>query len=597
MAIQDTTRRSDLLAASLIAGGYLVVATLWILLSDRAVEMIVPPHQLDRITGFQTIKGLTFVTVTAGMLLVLVLRRLRQTRGAERQAAATQEQLLAFADNFPGVVYIRDKQNRFVVLRGVMPPGVRSDEMIGRTDQALHTPDTYARLVNRDQEVIETGQPSQFVESVTINGVTIHYLVHRFPMSSPNGERWVAGLALDVTERQIAEDRIREMARELEKASRMKDQFLANLSHELRTPITAIRLWTEVLRDPKPDDLETVREAAAMIHHSAITQTLLIEDLLDITRIIGGRLKVEFRPVALRDVIRKTAELLQPMADEHHVEVRLDLQDDGAQCRMLGDSRRVQQVFWNLLNNAIKFSKPGQTVDCTLRRSGDEWVLRVADRGCGMTPAMLEHVFERFRQPADGKTAGIGIGLSIVKHLVEAHGGSVLAESDGEGRGATFTVRFPLAEDAMLRPDPEAAAPQPRLSPPSNGDGSSELRGLRILLVEDDPDTRTALTRILERYGAAVTAVESAEAALSIDTDLDLLLSDIGLPDIDGYELVRRLRQRPGWANRPAIACSAYALPEDRTRALDAGYDEFLTKPIDAEELLKGLERHVREMV
>ena len=587
----DAAKRSDLFAAGRIAGGYLLFAALWILLSDRAVAVIVSPSRIDDITRFQTLKGLLFVFVTAAMLMLMVVRRLAHTRKAEREAADTLRRLLALVDHFPGVVYIRDAQNRFMLLRGDVPGSVKS--AAGGAEETPHAPETYARQVKRDAEVIATGQPSQLVESITIEGETTHYLVHRFPLTSPTGERWVGGLAVNITERHQAEDRIREMARELEQASRMKDQFLTNLSHELRTPITAIRLWTEVLRNPSPDDMATIREAATMIQHSALTQTLLIEDLLDITRIVGGRLKVEFRPMRLDEVVRKTVELLLPMGEEHQVSIDLDIL--AAPCRMLGDARRVQQVVWNLLNNAIKFSAQRGKVICRLVRDGDDWLLRVIDHGRGIARQQLPHVFERFRQneePHRRSEAGIGIGLSIVRHLVEAHGGTVCAESEGHGLGAVFTARFPAVVEAALGPDvgglSSADAQDFGTQPfgvPTNGDRI--LTGRRILFVEDDTDSRSGMALLLGRAGAAVTAVESAEAALAQSGDFDLLLSDIGLPDRDGCELIRALRQRDDWKNRPAVACSAYALPEDRTRAIEAGFDDFVTKPVEPDEMIR----------
>lgn len=597
MPFSQVTRakRSDVIAAIRIGVFYLIVAAIWILLSDRAVELLVPADRLDRITGFQTIKGLSFVVFTAVLLSWMVLRRINQIRQAEREAEHTQARMLAIADHFPGVLYIRDPQNRIRFIRGDLPQGVSAEAILDKTDESLHDPVTWQRLTSRDQEVIATAQSTQLVETVTIRGRTIHYLVHRFPLTSPEGKTWVAGLAVDITERQTAEDRIREMARELEQASRMKDQFLANLSHELRTPITAIRLWTEVLRDPSPDDMATIREAALMIQHSALTQTLLIEDLLDITRIIGGRLKVQFEPMRLNDVVRKTVELLLPMAEEHRVKMVVNLDASGP-CPMLGDARRVQQVVWNLLTNAIKFSEPDGEVTCTVSGDGDDWLLTVVDHGKGIPSQNLPHVFDRFRQNEQGRRssdAGIGIGLSIVKHLVEAHGGSVTARSEGPGRGATFTARFPAASNLAAANEPDPGSPEEEAaSPPKNGNAGAPvapLEGVRILLVEDDTDSRTAMTLLLGRAGAVVTAVDSAEAALALHDNFDLLLSDIGLPDRDGYQLIRELRSRSAWQGRPAIACSAYALPEDRTRALEAGFDRFMTKPIEPEDLIQSI--------
>jgi len=579
------SKRSDFYSAFRIAAIYLLFAALWILLSDRAVSLFIAPSQLEGHLWFQTLKGLAFVLVTSVLLMMLVMHRLGQTRQAAREAADLQQRLLAFVNHFPGVVYIRDSQSRFILLSGQIPSGgVPPERLIGRTDEDQHTPETFQRLVKRDKEVIASGTPTQLLESVVVAGRTLHYLVHRFPLTGPQGEPWVAGLGIDITERQQAEERIRELARELAKASRMKDQFLTNLSHELRTPVTAIRLWAEVLKDPSPTDMETIREAATMIQHSAQTQSLLIEDLLDVTRIIGGQLRVEMLSVRLDEVIHKTLELLLPMANEHEVRFELEIVEQPP-CKMLGDARRVQQVIWNLLTNAVKFSEPGGAVRCRLVRDAGEWVITVSDEGRGIAREHLTHVFERFRPLEMNQKrieGGIGIGLSIVKHLVEAHGGVVRADSPGLGHGATFTVRFPTA------PQSDAADRAiDTLPPPLVPSREMPLNGRRVLVVEDDADSRSAMTTLFRRSGAEVVAVDSSEAALALEGRFDVLVSDIGLPGRDGCALVRELRERPEWQEALAIACSAYALPEDRSRALDHGFDEFVTKPVESADLIE----------
>ncbi|CAA9440451.1 MAG: hypothetical protein AVDCRST_MAG64-4119 [uncultured Phycisphaerae bacterium] len=585
-------RRSDLSSALRITLIYALFAAVWILLSDRLLELAVGPDRVDRLRWLQTAAGLLFVVITAGLLFGVVTRRLRQIRAAQTESADTAARLATFTDNLPGVAFIKDAGGRFVFARGrSTDAAVPMQDVLNGAFLARLTPDERAMIARNDQAVFEGGSGSQLVETLALPAGLRHFLVHRFPLRGPAGEPLVGGIALDVTERTEAEARIRQLARQLEDASRMKDQFLSNLSHELRTPITAIRLWTEVLRDPDPGDMETIREAVGMIRHSAVTQSLLIEDLLDVTRIIGGRLTVDQRPMSLADVVRHTVELLEPMAQEREATVRTALPTTAAggveRCPMLGDARRVQQVVWNLLTNAIKFSGPRGEVDCRLARDADEWVLTVSDHGVGIRPDQLAHVFDRFRQTESTRVrpeGGVGIGLSIVKHLVEAHGGTVSAHSEGENRGAKFAVRFPAANEAAARPadDTPLAGLEPAAAP-----ATQPLFGRRVLLVEDSADSRTGMTLLLGKAGAKVTAVDSAEPALSAGDGFDMLLSDIGLPDQDGCELVTQIRRRPEWRGRPAIAISAYALPEDKARALAAGFDDFVVKPVDPDKLIE----------
>ncbi|HEX8911520.1 MAG TPA: hybrid sensor histidine kinase/response regulator, partial [Humisphaera sp.] len=434
------------------------------------------------------------------------------------------------------------------------------------------------------------------------------FLMNRFPLAGPDGEPLLGSISLDVTERQEAEGRIRDLARELESANRLKDQFLSNLSHELRTPITSIRLWTEVLQSA-PEDVSAVREAADMIHHSALAQSRLIEDLLDITRVIAGKLKVEPAPISLGDVVRATLDLLAPMAAER--EVRVEAAVPPGRQPVLGDARRLQQVAWNLVTNAIKFSKPGSAVRVSVEpdagghgggnghAAAGGWRLTVADDGMGIPPDLLPKLFERFRQQDSSKTraeGGLGIGLSIVKYLVEAHGGDVSADSPGEGLGATFAVRLPATAEPLPEPqaEPSVSAPAAAAASPAATAAAAtgvvavghELDGVRVLLVEDNADSRNGLSLLLRKSGATVYPAETADAAAAVSAEVDVLLSDIGLPERDGCDLVRELRGRPGWADKPAIAISAYALPEDRDRALRSGFDAFVVKPIDPDALL-----------
>ena len=624
-------RAGDAWGAGRIVLVYTLLSAVWILASDRVVKALVPAA--DEITEFQTFKGLFFVAATATLLWGLVLRRLRQVRLAEVDRSTSEDRLTTFADNMPGTAYIKDADGRFVFIRGQAAPGAPSAaSLVGKTVHDVVDLATADRIWASDAEVLRTGQPSQLVEPIEVGGSPFHYLIHRFPLRGPGGQPLIGGVVFDVTERTLAEGRIRDLAKELEAASRQKDQFLSNLSHELRTPVTAIRLWIDVLKSSTgPDDMEAVREAAQMIENSAISQTQLIEDLLDVTRIIAGKLTLERGAMDLAAVVRQTVALLGPMADEREVGVDLTVPQDGP-AAVVGDARRVQQVVWNLLTNAIKFSHgrgrvrvdlsrhhavAAEPANATRNASGsgnaagrppatDEWVLAVSDDGVGIGPDLLPKLFERFRQAENSRNraeGGLGIGLSLVKHMVEAHGGRVSAHSDGAGKGSTFVVRLPAASEAALAEvgglggrgagrlgDPTgrpaklpAATVVAAASAPT---AAAPLAGRRVLLVEDNADSRTGMALLLGRAGATVKSADDVDSALSAGDDYDVLLSDIGLPDRDGCELIAELRTRPAWRGKPALAISAYALPEDRKRALAAGFDGFVTKPVDPDQLI-----------
>lgn len=565
----------DAWAAGRIAFIYAGVAGVWIFFSDRILEAFFTSRQLDQITRFQTFKGLAFVLATAVLLWVLIRRRLKQMRSIHGSYLATRDRLDTVADNLPGIVLIKDAAGRFVFLRGRSAVSVDLEALLGKTEESFVGPVAYANIREQDLTVLRTGLGSQGIQTLEIDGVTRHFLVHRFPLKSESGAPWVGAISLDITERQNAETKIRLLAREMEAVNHQKDQFLSNLSHELRTPITAIRLWTDVLRSCAADERGTIREASDMIHNSAMAQSRLIDDMLEMTRIAAGKLKVELALISLSRVVRETVNLLAPMAEERQVTLDVLLAENEI-APIQGDARRVQQIFWNLMTNAIKYSNAGGHVIIRLERENDLWALQILDQGIGIGPELLPKLFERFRQADTARTkfeAGLGIGLSIVKYLTVAHNGSVTAESAGEGKGSTFTVRFPIAVGTPTELDVQKKA------------GPLVLSQRTILLVEDDADSRQGMASLLRRAGAMVHAVETADAALASEI-CDLLLSDIGLPGRDGYDLIQTLRKDPAWKHKPAIAVSAYATPEDKDRALSAGFDAFIVKPVDPDDLV-----------
>jgi signal transduction histidine kinase len=365
-------------------------------------------------------------------------------------------------------------------------------------------------------------------------------------------------------------------------ANRAKDEFLATLSHELRTPLNAILGWTQLLAGGQLD-APTARRAIEIIERNTRLQAQLIDDLLDISRIVTGKLRLELRPTRAHSVVDAAVDSALPAAAAKGIAIIREFDDDSD--AILCDPGRMQQVVWNLLSNAIKFTPEGGEIVVSEERSDRMTVLTVRDSGTGIEPEFLPHVFDRFRQqdPASTRThGGLGLGLAIVRHLVELHGGSISARSDGAGQGATFVVKVPLATAADEADGHQARiAPRPWASLPS-------LEGIRVLVVDNEADARGLVTAILGSCGAEVTAVESAADALREIRCRrpDVLLSDIGMPDEDGYSLIRKVRQlESSAAPLPAAALTAYASAGDRAQALLAGYQAHLAKPIEPSEL------------
>lgn len=367
--------------------------------------------------------------------------------------------------------------------------------------------------------------------------------------------------------------------KEAQDANRTKDEFLAVVSHELRTPLTAMLGWLRLLRTNKLDG-DATEEALESIERSTRAQVQLIGDLLDISRIVSGKLKMEFMPIDLPPVVEAVAGIVRPAADMKGIALEHTIDDTVGP--VLGDSDRLQQIVWNLVSNAIKFTPRGGTVRLELHGLEGDAEIVVSDTGIGIRPEFLPFVFERFRQADSGTTrahAGLGLGLAIVRYLVEAHGGTVKAESEGPGRGARFTVTLPFA---LAGEHPEPRQPLPIERHPV-------LAGARVLIVDDDPDMRDFVRRVLESYHAQVATAASAAEALDLVERWrpSVVLADIAMPSVDGYSLVGQMRELPSdrGGRVPAVALTAYARPEDRARALAAGFDRHVAKPVEPEEL------------
>jgi len=387
---------------------------------------------------------------------------------------------------------------------------------------------------------------------------------------------------------------------EAEHASRTKDEFLATLSHELRTPLNAVLGWTQVLRTTPALSADAVT-ALTVIERNARSQAQIIADLLDMSSIISGKVRLDVQPFDVASVVNATVETVRPAAQAKSIRLRVVLDPMAGPLR--GDPNRLQQVLWNLLTNAVKFTPKDGRVSVTLARANSHLEIEVADNGEGIDPEFLPHVFDRFRQ-ADASAArhhgGLGLGLSIAKQLVEMHGGSISAKSPGKGAGATFRVALPLmdARDGSTEGDP-ARAPPARSADALMVDEIREtnLRGLKVLVVDDEPDARSLIQRLLQdSHASVVTAASAAEAMQALAREVpDVIVSDIGMPGEDGYALIRRIRALGnGMADIPAIALTAYARAEDRLKAFDAGFQSHLSKPVGASELLAAVESLAR---
>jgi signal transduction histidine kinase len=377
---------------------------------------------------------------------------------------------------------------------------------------------------------------------------------------------------------------------DLERANRAKDEFIATVSHELRTPISAVLGWARLLRTGKLDAAASGR-AVEVIERSAAAQAQLVDDLLDVSRVERGELRLYVRPVDLLAVVEAAVEAVRPAASARGTTIAVEL--DASAGPVVGDPARLQQVTWNLLSNAIKFTPHGGRVEVSLSRRGDHAALSVKDDGIGIDPAFLPHVFERFRQADSSRTrafGGLGLGLAIVRHLVEAHGGTVEAHSEGTGKGASFTVQLPIGTRSS-QPAPHVRAVE--AIPAPAGRALVGLSGLDVLVVDDDPDSLELVREALAQAGAAVRGARSAKEALEAlgEAVPSALLSDIAMPDEDGYALIRRIRslapERGGKV--PAAALTAFAFPEDKEQALRAGFDDFLAKPIAPWELVEAV--------
>ncbi len=381
---------------------------------------------------------------------------------------------------------------------------------------------------------------------------------------------------------------------EAERLSRVKDEFLATLSHELRTPLNAIQGWAALMRHRELSAEDRAR-GLETIERNVRAQVQIVNDLLDMSRIISGKIHLDIGPIDLNAVIEDAIEVIRPSADAKRIQVSTMLDSSIGTTR--GDPNRLQQVLWNLLTNAVKFTPPEGSIQIALLRADSQVEIHVQDSGMGISAEFLPHVFDRFRQEDPSTTrrhGGLGIGLSIVKNLVELHGGSVRVKSEGEHRGTTFIVSLPVMSVSQREVTGAFSQPYgPTDTQTFEGFEVPRLDDISVLIVDDEPDARLLVARILEDCGASTVSVANADEAMRAlaNTRFDIMLSDIGMPEMNGYDLIRQVRalENPHLRRIPAIALTAYARPEDRQRSLIAGYQMHISKPIAARELVAGM--------
>jgi len=502
-------------------------------------------------------------------------------REAQLRASTSEEQFRSLVETMPQLSWISDAKGN-ITFRNK-----RWQEYTGLTLdagdagwQSVHHPDTFAKVQEGWTQALNTKQPLE-VEALfrRSDGQSRWFLVRAIALLDHAGNvlSWM-GTCTDIHDQKL----LREEALH---TARMKDEFLATVSHELRTPLNAILGWSRVLVGGSLSP-EQRQRALSSVERNAVAQARLVDDLLDVSRMISGKMQIEPTLMNPADAVEAALDTVRPAAQAKGIQLRAEI--DRSAGPLLADPGRMQQIIWNLTGNAVKFSRQDGRVIVRVARVGTRVEISVADDGIGIKREFLAQLFERFTQE-DGSIrrshGGLGLGLAISKHLAELHGGEIRVESPGPGLGATFTVSLPLAEPAAANvgSTPIVSSPQ------SETRAEHELRGLRLLLVEDDIDSNEVVCAILEDFGIEVTSAANAEVALELlgRKTIDVILSDVGLPGKDGYAFIRAVRSTPSLLAIPAAALTAYAHAEDRRRALDAGFQMHLRKPFDQKELFR----------
>jgi PAS domain S-box-containing protein len=582
-----------------------IVASLWA--GTRAgvtatiLSLLLSPIWMHWESGSTAIGLLNLVSFA--VICAIIIYAIQRGQSARRQSAKLGVQLAEsesrfrqMADSIPQLAWIA-RQDGWIFWynrRWYEYTGTTPKQMEGWGWQSVHDPKELPRVMERWKSSIATGQPFDMTFPLKgADGAFRPFLTRVMPFHNEKGELalWF-GTNTDVSkQRQLMEERQRLLESEraarsaAERASFLKDEFLATLSHELRTPLNAIMGWTQLLRVASNEN--SIQEAVETIERNARAQTRIIEDLLEMSRIISGKTRLDVQPTDLAAVIDRAVESLLPAAEAR--QVRITKLIDPIE-PIMGDPARLQQVLWNLVGNAIKFTPKGGRVDVVVHRVNSHVEIVVRDNGQGIAAEFLPFIFDRFRQQEPSLTrhqGGLGLGLSIVKSLVELHGGSVRADSAGLNQGATFTVILPLTVLKQKSQDRH----------PTGQDGTKsiidvELDGVRVLVIDDDRDSLNLVQRLLTDRKAEVLLALSAEHGLRLveQEKPHVIISDIGMPNKDGLEMMRELRAKSADSSKiPALALTAFARSEDRTRAMLAGYQVHLSKPVEAQELIAAV--------
>ncbi len=512
-------------------------------------------------------------------VLIATINAFLRARRAEEELRASETRFKAVFDNALSGLVLLDRDLKIVEVNPALC------RMLGRGRRFLLGQPLFEYVAPNDEtksrrilDRIDRGKSwTEKTALPQVDGSRLHLEWYIPSRSDPH-----VVVVTDVSERVEFENERQELFKseraaraEAERANRIKDDFLGNLAHELRTPLNSISLWTKALQQ-SPGDQAHMMRALNAIERNVTAQTQLISDLLDVSRITSGKLRLDPQQADLAQVVRTSVEVLLPAAIAKKIELNTVLDPEAGPVN--GDPFRLQQIVWNLVSNAIKFTPDGGRIEVRLQRQDHEAIVTVADTGRGIKPELLPHLFERFRQGEQSPGAihtGLGLGLSIVKHLAELHGGSVAASSPGLDCGSTFTVRLPITETV-----------------PGTSSEPEPLAGFRILVVEDDPDTSDVIAQTLAQAGAETATAGSAEEALRMLERFapNVLISDIGMPEQDGYHLIREVRSLGYGPKRlPAIALTALLRPEDRSRSLLAGFQLHLAKPIGGSEMIAAI--------
>lgn len=555
-------------------------------------------------------RSLTFWTAAVGIALSLILwlatsalararnqaeERARELRASEEALRESQSRMRRLVEaNIIGIVTIEsggrvlEANDAFLRMLGYERDDTETDHL--DINRLIDSEDRRA-VLHAEEELKTRGVHAPFETTLFGRGGRRVPVLIGAALTSRSSDQAIA-FVIDVTDRKRAEeerDRLLERERELraaaEAANVAKDEFLATLSHELRTPMTAILGWARMMEGENLEQ-ETIRQGIEAIRRSGEVQAQLIDDLLDVSRIMVGKLRLSQKDLDVRSVVTEAVEALQQTAKAKEIDLRLDLPEEPAP--VWGDPSRLQQVLWNLVSNAVKFTPQGGTVEVSSTLDRDSALVTVRDTGVGISAEFLPHVFERFRQ-ADATTTrshgGLGLGLSISRTIVELHGGRISVESGGTGKGSTFTIMLPLSKAGALKVDEGGAA--------RRGLARDALDGVAVLLVEDNLEVRQMVEVTLRRLGAAVMAASSVDEALDALAvrSFDVVVSDIAMPGRDGFDLIRDMRSSPSPSTRsvPALALTAYARDEDVGRFRHAGFEDVVFKPVDAEALTSAI--------